>query len=158
MSLDKLKKGDKVILHMFTGIAVNCTEIVACDSKTITIKKKDGTKAKFSRKTGKQVDPKAKAEKFANFITEDDGSYDPDKRTAPKKSSKKKAVKAEGKKSGKKPKAEEDEDDEDEDEEPEEAPKPKKTSKKKTAKKAPKKKVEEEEDEEPDEDDYEEEE
>lgn len=157
MSLDKLKKGDKVILHMFTGIAVNCTEIVACDTKTITIKKKDGSKVKFSRKTGRQIDPKAKSEKFANFITEDDGSYDPENRTTPKSGKKKPAKKSEPKKvtkKGKKPEPEEEpdegdyeepeEEEDDIEEEPEEKPvkkaakKPSKKPAKKPAKKTPK--------------------
>lgn len=123
MSLDKLKKGDRVILHMFTGIAVNCTEIVACTDKALTIEKKDGTKVKFSRKTGKQIEPKAKNDRFANYITEDDGSYDDSYR---RKDSKKKANKADDKKVKKgksKPVDDEDEDDEDE---PEVKPKAKK--------------------------------
>lgn len=145
MSLDKLKKGDRVILHMFTGIAVNCTEIVACTDKALTIEKKDGTKVKFSRKTGKQIEPKAKNDRFANYITEDDGSYDDSYR---RKDSKKKANKADDKKvkKGKSKPVDEDEDDEDE---PEVKPKAKKSK--------AKKKPDPDEDEEIDEEEYEEE-
>ena len=157
MSLTNLKKGDKVILHMFTGIAVNCTPIIAMDGKTITIEKKDGTKVKFSKKTGKQVEPPCKSDRFANYITEDDGSYQP----AEKAPSKKKVKKADDKKPSKKVKAKpEPEEDEDEDE-VEEAPKPAKKTKKTTSKapaKKSKKKPEPEEDEDFDEDEYEEEE
>ena len=153
MSLANLKKGDTVILHMFTGIAVGVKEVLAADKTTVTLETRVG-KAKFSKKTGKQVEPQAKSERFANYITEDDGSYQP----AEKATSKKKAKKAEDKKPAKKTKAKP-EPEEDEDEEEEEAPKPKKASKT-PAKKAPKpkKKPAPAEDEDFDEDDYEEEE
>lgn len=133
MSLTNLKKGDKVILHLFTGIAVNCTEIVSCDNKSITIAKKDGTKAKFSRKTGKQTDPEAKNARFANYITEDDGSFDPSK--TGRKPKDKKVEKAPAKKvRTRKAKVEPEDIDEDEYTEEEPAPK-KKAAKKSTSKK-----------------------
>lgn len=150
MSLTSLKKGDTVILHMFTGIAVGVKEILAADKSTVTLETRSG-EAKFSRKTGKQVEPPAKSERFANYITEDDGSFQPVNR-----GSKKKAKKAEDKKAKKSKSKPADDEDEDE-EEPEERP-AKKASKKaeKPAKKAKKaKKSEPEED--FDEDDYEEE-
>ena len=148
MSLANLKKGDTVILHMFTGIAVGVKEVLAADKTTVTLETRVG-KAKFSKKTGKQVEPQAKSERFANYITEDDGSYQP----AEKPASKKKAKKAEDKKPAKKAKAKP-EPEEDEDEEEEEAPKPKKASKAPKSKKKPAPA----EDEDFDEDDYEEEE
>lgn len=158
MSLANLKKGDTVILHMFTGIAVGVKEVLAADKNTVTLETRIG-KAKFSRKTGKQVEPKAKQDRFANYITEDDGSYQPSGAQA---KSKKKSKKNEDKKSKTKAKAkaaevEEDEDDEDEEEEP---PRPAKKSKKTEKKPAKKTKPEPEEDEDEDEDDeeYEEEE
>ena len=137
MSLANLKKGDTVILHMFTGIAVGVKEVLAADKNTVTLETRIG-KAKFSRKTGKQVEPKAKQDRFANYITEDDGSYEPSGAQA--KTSKKKSKKTEDKKSKTKAKAAEVEEDEDEaeDEEVEEAP-AKKTKSKKTAKKPAKK-------------------
>jgi outer membrane biosynthesis protein TonB len=141
-----IKKGSKVILHMFTGIPVSLTEVIAVDKKTATIEKKDGTKIKLSLKTGKQVEPECKSEKYANFITLDDGSYDPAKRTASKK---KKAEKPKTKK------AKEEVEDEDEDEEvetPKKSKKAKKSEPEKPKKKS-KKIVEEDED---DDDDYEE--
>lgn len=148
MSLANLKKGDTVILHMFTGIAVGVKEVLAADKTTVTLETRIG-KAKFSRKTGKQVEPKAKQERFANFITEDDGSYEPSGAQA--KTSKKKSKKAEDKKSKTKAKAKaaEVEEAEDEDDEEEESPRP--------AKKKSKPQPEEEEDEDDDEE-YEEEE
>ena len=160
MSLANLKKGDTVILHMFTGIAVGVKEVLAADKNTVTLETRIG-KAKFSRKTGKQVEPKAKQERFANYITEDDGSYEPSGAQA--KASKKKAKKTEDKKSKTKAKAKaaevEEDEDEAEDEEVEEAP-AKKTKSKKTAKKPAKKSkpVEDEDDEEDDDEEYEEEE
>lgn len=108
MSLSNLKKGDTVILHMFTGIAVGVKEILSADKSTVTLETRVG-KAKFSRKTGKQIEPPAKADRFANFITEDDGSYEPADR--PKRKPIKKA-----KASPKKEEVEPDEDDEDEEE------------------------------------------
>ena len=158
MSLANLKKGDTVILHMFTGIAVGVKEVLAADKNTVTLETRIG-KAKFSRKTGKQVEPKAKQDRFANYITEDDGSYEPSGAQA--KTSKKKSKKTEDKKSKTKAKAAEVEEDEDEaeDEEVEEAP-AKKSKAKKTAKKPAKKSkpVEDEDDEEDDDEEYEEEE
>ena len=154
MSLTNLKKGDTVILHMFTGIAVGVKEVLAADKTTVTLETRIG-KAKFSKKTGKQVEPKAKQERFANYITEDDGSYQPSGAQTP---SKKKAKKSEDAKATKKTKAKVEEAEEEEDEEePEEAPK--KAKKKPAAKpaKKSKKKPEPEEDEDFDEDEYEEE-
>lgn len=157
MSLANLKKGDTVILHMFTGIAVGVKEVLAADKTTVTLETRIG-KAKFSKKTGKQIEPQAKSERFANYITEDDGSYQP----AEKSTSKKKSKKAEDKKPAKKVKAkpEPEDDEEEEEDEVEEAPKPAKKTKK-TASKAPAKKTTKkkpEPDEDFDEDEYEEEE
>lgn len=157
MSLANLKKGDTVILHMFTGIAVGVKEVLAADKNTVTLETRIG-KAKFSRKTGKQVEPKAKQERFANYITEDDGSYEPSGAQA--KTSKKKSKKAEDKKSKTKAKAkaaevEEDEDEEDEEEEP---PRPAKKKSKKTAPAKKKSKPQPEEEEDDDDEEYEEEE
>lgn len=156
MSLANLKKGDTVILHMFTGIAVGVKEVLAADKNTVTLETRIG-KAKFSRKTGKQVEPKAKQDRFANYITEDDGSYKPSGGQA---KSKKKAKKVEDKKAKvkAKAKAEEVEDDEDDEDEEDEPPRPAKKSKAKKASKKPVKKAkpEPEEDEDEDEDDDEE--
>ena len=49
MSLKTLKKGDKVILHLFTGIGI----------------------------AQKEISPKPKKERFANFITPDTGDFTP---------------------------------------------------------------------------------
>ena len=159
MSLANLKKGDTVILHMFTGIAVGVKEVLAADKNTVTLETRIG-KAKFSRKTGKQVEPKAKQDRFANYITEDDGSYQPSGAQA---NSKKKSKKNEDKKSKTKAKAkaaevEEDEDDEDEEEEPPRPAKKSKKTEKKPAKKTKAKPEPEEDEDEDDDEEYEEEE
>lgn len=130
-----VKKGDTVILKGFTGIKLGLFVVEKATDKTATILKKDGTKMIFSLKTGKQTNVEEGKEKYANSITEDDGSYvEPDrtKKKATKKSSKK-AVEV------------------DEDEELEEAPK----KAKKTAKKAKKAVEEVEEDIEDEDDDFE---
>lgn len=159
MSLAKIKKGDTVIYRMFSGIAVSVNEVIAADEKTITIQKKDGTKVKLSRKTGKQISPKAKSERFANFITEDDGSFKPSGRAAQKGKNKTTLPpKTKGK-----AKPEPDDDEIEDEEEPEEKPAKKATKKtekkpeKKPSKPAKKPAKAEEEEEDFDEEEYEEE-
>lgn len=145
MSLANIKKGDTVILHMFTGIAVGVKEVVAADKATITVETAKG-KTKFSRKTSKQIEPEVSNERYANYLTEDDGSFVP--RTPNKKAAKPKTkVKTKA----------EDEYEEDDEEEV----KPVKKSKAKTADKPAKKsktKAKPVEDDDFDEDEYEEEE
>ena len=134
-----LKKGDVVILRAFTGMAIGKKTVAAVDAKTITIEASDGEQRKFSRKTGIQIEPAAKAERFANYITEDDGSYE--KELAERKA--KKASKAPAKKKSKK-------------EEPdEETIKPKK-EKKSNKKSEPEPEPDDDDEEDDDDDDYEE--
>lgn len=139
MSVAKIKKGDTVILCGFTGMKLGVYEVVAADAKKITIEKADGTKLSFDRKTGKQLNPKNP--KYANFITEDDGSYVSPRQSA---GAKKKATKKASTK--KASKAAEDEEYEEEEE----------THKKPAKKKAPKKKAPEPEEKYEDDDEYEE--
>lgn len=154
VSIAKAKKGDTVMLCMFTGMRVGPKEIVSCDKETVTINRNHKGEVTFDRKTGKQISPMPKAEKFASFITEDDGTFvhptHRNKKTKTKKASTKraKAVEEEDeveeeapKPRKKKAKAEE-----------EEAPAPKKTTNKKAAKKKPEPEPEPEEDEDEDED------
>ena len=70
-----MKKGDKVILHLFTGLATKVTEITATSKTTITIKNAKGEDLVFDKKTLKQIDPAPKKPCYANYITEDDGSF-----------------------------------------------------------------------------------
>lgn len=123
MSLANIKKGDTVILHMFTGIAVGVKEVVAADKATITVETAKG-KTKFSRKTSKQIEPEVSNERYANYLTEDDGSFVP--RTPNKKAAKPKTKV--------KTKVEDEEEEDDEEE-----VKPVKKSKAKTADKPAKK-------------------
>lgn len=123
MSLANIKKGDTVILHMFTGIAVGVKEVVAADKATITVETAKG-KTKFSRKTSKQIEPEVSNERYANYLTEDDGSFVP-------RNPNKKAVKP---KTKVKTKVEDEEEEDDEEE-----VKPVKKSKTKAAEKPAKK-------------------
>lgn len=124
--LKTLKKGATVILCAFTGMKLGVKEVIAVDKTTITIETANGG-AVFDRKTGKQIDPEPKTERFANYLTEDDGSFVPPTRKPKAKKSESKAE-------------EEDEDvEDDEEEEEEKKPAPKKKATKKAAKPAAKK-------------------
>lgn len=112
-----LKKGDKVILHMFTGCPTAVKEIIAADKTTVTIETAKGEMT-FNRKTGKQVEPEPSAERYANFITEDDGSFVPPQEKA------KKAKKTKAK--APKTSTAEEEDEAEEEEAPKKAKKPSK--------------------------------
>lgn len=72
MSL-KVKKGQNVIMKGFTGIKLGLFPVAEITETGIVILKKDGSKAIFSKKTGKQTN--AAHSKYANSIIEDDGSY-----------------------------------------------------------------------------------
>lgn len=76
MSLKTLKKGDKVILHLFTGIGIAQKEITEANKKTITVETAKGDIV-FDRVSGRQISPKPKKERFANFITPDTGDFTP---------------------------------------------------------------------------------
>lgn len=104
-NLKNIKKGNTVILHMFTGLATGVKKVIAADKETFTVETNKGDMV-FSKKTGKQIDPEPSSEKYANFATEDDGSFVP--------KNKKKSSKAENP-AKKQPEPEEDEEiDEDE--------------------------------------------
>ena len=74
-----MKTGDKVILHMFTGVAIAVKEIVADSKDTVTIKDKKGNDLVFDKQSLKQISPAPKNPKFANYIIDDDGSFVPKK-------------------------------------------------------------------------------
>ena len=153
-NLKNIKKGDKVIMRLFTGAFSGVKEVEKADKDFIYFETGKGM-SKFSRKTGKMVDPAPKNETYANYIEEYDEDVEAEEvakkekarqERAKKLAKEKAAAKAEKKK--KKSEPEPEEIDEDEDEEEEEAPAPKK----KVAKKAAKKSVEEDEEDEEDED------
>lgn len=130
-TIAKVKKGDTVMLCMFTGMRVGPKEVVACDKDTVTISRNKKGNVTFSRKTGKQLKPMPKNERFASYIEEDDGTY-----VHPTQKKKKPAKKSTTKKATKKAKPEpegEEEDAEEKDEQP--------ASKKATKKPATKKKA-----------------
>lgn len=151
--LKNIKKGDKVIMRLFTGAFSGVKEVEKADKDFIYFTTGKGM-SKFSRKTGKMVDPAPKNETYANYIEEYDEDVEAEEvakkekarqERAKKLAKEKAAAKAEKKKKKSKPEPEEIDEDKDEDEEEEEeAPAPKK----KVAKKAAKKSVEENEDDE----------
>lgn len=126
VSIAKAKKGDTVLLCMFTGCKTGIKEIIACDKNTVTLNTRIG-EAVFDRKTGKQIEPMPKNERYASYIVPDDGTFVPPQRKKKAKPAKKAA----------KAKTEPEEVEEDEDEE--ETPAPKKTKKAAPAKKSKKK-------------------
>lgn len=154
-ALANIKKGDKVIMRLFTGAFSGVKEVEKADKSFIYFTTGKGM-SKFSKKTGKMVDPAPKSERFANYIEEFDADVakaeETKKSKGLKKAAKAKAVKAEAKAKATEEELEEDEEDL---EEEEEAPKKKaaKKIKKVVKKKATKKVVEDEEEDEDDEDD-----
>lgn len=153
-ALANIKKGDKVIMRLFTGAFSGVKEVEKADKSFIYFTTGKGM-SKFSKKTGKMVDPAPKSERFANYIEEFDADVakaeETKKSKSLKKAAKAKAVKAEAKAKAIEEELEEDEDDL---EEEEEAPKKKAAKKiKKVVKKAAKKVVEDEEENDEDEDD-----
>lgn len=158
MSLANVKKGDKVIMRLFTGAFSGVKEVEKADKNFIYFTTGKGM-SKFSRKTGKMVEPAPKNETYANFIEEYDEEVEAEEMAKKEKAranraKKKKAEKAAAKK---KPVVAEPEDDEDIDEddidedEEDEAP-----AKKKAVKKVAKKKVAKKAKAEEDDEDYEE--
>lgn len=71
-NLKSIKKGDKVILRMFTGAFVEAKEVEMADAKKIGFTNKKGIKMVFDKETGKQIAPEPKNPKFANFIDDYD--------------------------------------------------------------------------------------
>lgn len=75
-NLKNIKKGDKVILRMFTGAFVEAKEVEMADAKRVGFTNKKGIKMVFDKATGKQVQPEPKSEKFANYIEEYDADVE----------------------------------------------------------------------------------
>lgn len=141
-NLKNVKKGDKVIMRLFTGAFSGVKVVEKADANFIYFTTGKGM-SKFSRKTGKMVDPAPKNETYANFIEEYDADVEAEE-VAKKEASRQAAAerKAAEKKAAKKKKKSEPEPEEIDDadveaEEEEEEPKPKKkvaVKKKKAAK------------------------
>lgn len=75
-NLKSIKKGDKVMLRMFTGAFVEAKEVEMADKSRIGFTNKKGVKMVFDKTTGKQVQPEPKSEKFANYIEEYDAEIE----------------------------------------------------------------------------------
>ena len=69
--LANIKKGDKVIMRLFTGAFSGVKEVEKADKSYIYFTTGKGM-SKFSKKTGKMVDPAPKSERFANYVEEYD--------------------------------------------------------------------------------------
>lgn len=136
------KKGDKIIVKVFTGMKAGVFTVDSADKKTVTVQAKNGKELIFDRKTGRQINTPEGKEKYANTAIDDDGSYvAPSTRGAARKKATKKTAKA------KPAPVEDDEEEEVEEEEDEEPVKPaKKSAKKDAPAKKPVKKVIEEDD------------
>lgn len=65
--LKSIKKGDKVIMRLFTGAFSGVKEVEKVDKTGIYFTTGKGL-SKFSIKTGKMVEPAPKNERFANYI------------------------------------------------------------------------------------------
>ena len=74
-TLAKVKKGETVMLCVFTGMKIGPKEVTTCDKSTITIHHKKKGDMTFSRKTGKLIKPLPENPKFSSFIVEDDGTF-----------------------------------------------------------------------------------
>lgn len=71
MALKDIKKGDKVIMRLFTGAFSGVKEVEKVDKTGIYFTTGKGM-SKFSIKTGKMVEPAPKNERYANTIEEYD--------------------------------------------------------------------------------------
>lgn len=145
MSLANVKKGDKVIMRLFTGAFSGVKEIEKADKNFIYFTTAKGM-SKFSRKTGKMLEPAPKNETYANYIEEYDEDVEAEEMAKKEKArtgraKKEKEEKAATKKKAAKPEPDDEEDIDDEEEEEEEITPPKKKAVKKVAKKAVKKKA-----------------
>ena len=139
MSLANVKKGDKVIMRLFTGAFSGVKEVKKADKNFIYFTTGKGM-SKFSRKTGKMLEPAPKNETYANYIEEYDEDIEAEEmakkgKARTERAKKKEAEKAAAKKKAVKPEPEEDDEDE------EEEASTKKRAVKKVAKKVAKKKA-----------------
>lgn len=87
--LKGIKKGDKVILRLFTGAFVGAKVVEMADAKKIGFTKLNGVKMVFDKETGKQMIPEPKKPRFASYIEVYDEKVEAAE--AAKKSSKKKS-------------------------------------------------------------------
>ena len=125
-NLKNIKKGDKVIMRLFTGAFSGVKEVEKADKDFIYFTTGKGM-SKFSRKTGKMVEPAPKTEAYANYIEEYDADVEAEEVAKKEKARKERAKKlakekaaAKSAKKSKKPEPEEIEDEDEDDEDFEE--------------------------------------
>lgn len=75
-NLKSIKKGDKVMLRMFTGAFVEAKVVEMADAKKIGFTNKNGVKMIFDKETGKQITPEPKKPQFANYLEEYDADVE----------------------------------------------------------------------------------
>lgn len=146
-NLKNTKKGDKVIMRLFTGAFSGVREVEKADKDFIYFTTRKGM-SKFSRKTGKMVEPAPKNEAYANYIEEYDADVEAEEIAKKeegrmKRSENLKKEKAAAKAASKKAKKKSEEVEDSDEEEDAEDEAPKKPAKKVAKKKVAKKQVEE---------------
>lgn len=84
-TLADLKKGDPVVVKLFTGVPIS-KKVVYQVADTFIVTEMDGLPGVvYDRETGKQIDPVPDNVKHACYITVDDGSYEARRAKKPKK-------------------------------------------------------------------------
>lgn len=89
-NLKNVKKGDKVIMRLFTGAFSGVKEVEKADKDFIYFTTGKGM-SKFSRKTGKMLEPAPKNETYANYIEEYDAGVEAEEVAKKEKARKEKA-------------------------------------------------------------------
>lgn len=74
-TLAAAKKGETVMLCVFTGMKIGPKVVTAANKSTLTIHHNSKGDMTFDRKTGKLIKPLPNNPKFASFITDDDGTF-----------------------------------------------------------------------------------
>ena len=107
-NLKNIKKGDKVILRLFTGAFVGAKVVEKADAKQIGFTNVKGVKMIFDKATGKQISPEPKKPQFASYLDLYDEKVEKEeaakKVRKPKEDKKKAKVTAPAKKTSSKPK------------------------------------------------------
>lgn len=67
-NLEKVKKGDTVVMLGFTGMNLGKFTVAGATKTELSIEAKNGSTLKFSRKSGKQVNVEEGKERYANRI------------------------------------------------------------------------------------------
>ena len=97
-NLKNIKKGDKVILRLFTGAFVGAKVVEIADAKKIGFTNSAGVKMTFDKATGKQLTPAPKKPQFASFLDDYDEKIEKEEAAKKVRKPKKKEEKATTKK------------------------------------------------------------